>query len=47
MVGFTDNCFRIAQRGIHGAEWWVLRRVPTRTAVHNNGGALSAAHRYS
>ncbi|RFC38329.1 MAG: hypothetical protein DID90_2727552692 [Candidatus Nitrotoga sp. LAW] len=42
MVGFTDNFFQIAQH----AECWVLRRFPTHTAVHNNGGVLSAAHRY-
>ena len=43
MVGFTDSCFQIAQH----AECLVLSRFLTRTAVHNDGGALSAAHRYS
>ena len=43
MVGSTDSCFQVAQHGIHGAECRVLRRFPTRAAVHNNGGVCSAA----
>ena len=47
MVGSTNNCFQVAQHGIHGAECRILCCFPSGATVHNNGRMRSAAGSYA